>query len=342
MSNKIVCPKCFHHSYYLYGKNHHGDQKYQCKSCKSQFTLASFKHRINKPNKYPRCPKCGKSSFLHHDYDFYSYFTCCDKLCNHHFSIIKKSNFSALLHQEVLKYSINLKRLRTHLSIIIDALYLFFICSSSTRAISLYLFDRKNISISHVAIFKWTRGFASIFKSIMEKHLPIDLNLSDEWHIDETVIKINGVRYYIWTIIDSETRFVIDFYLTTSRDSSAAFHILTKAKSKFGAPNAIVSDRLPSYIEPVKTVFDTSKHVKVQSWFDDITNNLIESFFRRLKHKYKTTHGLKSADSVQCFLTSFFYFYNYIIPHKALNNDTPARVAGAKYSELSRSNLLLF
>ena len=31
---------------------------------------------------------------------------------------------------------------------------------------------------------------------------------SDEWHADETVVKILGKKYYIWFIIDSESRFV--------------------------------------------------------------------------------------------------------------------------------------
>ncbi|MGL5904113.1 MAG: DDE-type integrase/transposase/recombinase, partial [Cetobacterium sp.] len=52
------------------------------------------------------------------------------------------------------------------------------------------------------------------------KVLEVYLNLSDEWHVDETVIKIKGKRYYIWTLIDSETRYVIDWYLTKSREAS--------------------------------------------------------------------------------------------------------------------------
>lgn len=34
---------------------------------------------------------------------------------------------------------------------------------------------------------------------------------SDEWHADETVVKISGQKYYIWFIIDSEARFILSF-----------------------------------------------------------------------------------------------------------------------------------
>lgn len=93
---------------------------------------------------------------------------------------------------------------------------------------------------------------------------------------------------------------------------------------------------------PVRTIFDSGKHIKVQNFSDDITNNLIESFFSKFKAHYKSNRDLKSFDSVNKLLTCFFFFYNYIRPHGSLNNETPARVAGVKYSELSRKNLLLF
>lgn len=108
-------------------------------------------------------------------------------------------------------------------------------------------------------------------------------------------------------------------------------------KGNYGAPATIVSDRLSSYL----ILFDSSKHIKVQSWFDETTNNLIESFFKRFKHKYKICHGLKVEASVQALLEGFFFFYNYIRPHSGLNNETPARVTGVKYSELQRVNLFL-
>ncbi|EHO80367.1 integrase core domain-containing protein [Fusobacterium ulcerans] len=116
---------------------------------------------------------------------------------------------------------------------------------------------------------------------------------------------------------------------------------IPKVKENHDAPAAILSDRLPSYSIPTKLVFDSSKYIKVQSWFDETTNNLIESFFKRFKHKYKTCHELKVEASVQALLESFFFFYNYIRPHSGLNNETPARVAGVKYSELQRVNLFL-
>lgn len=118
----------------------------------------------------------------------------------------------------LVKTILNIK----NINVVIDALYMYFVHSATTRAISQYLLDCKNIKISHVFIYKWIKGFGSIFKDIVSKYTSQNLNLSDEWHVDETI----GKRYYIWTLIDSEPRYVIDWYLTTSREATSAFHDL--------------------------------------------------------------------------------------------------------------------
>jgi len=96
--------------------------------------------------------------------------------------------------------------------VIIIALNLFYLNNSSTRKISQFLLINYNIKVSHVSIASWVRKFAPLFDPISKKlSSSIDLASSDEWHADETVVKISGKKYYVWFIIDSETRFIIGF-----------------------------------------------------------------------------------------------------------------------------------
>ncbi|MEM5242801.1 IS1 family transposase, partial [Thermoanaerobacter sp. CM-CNRG TB177] len=84
----LKCPKCNNTSlFYKYGKTKDGYQKYLCRKCHHQF--APDKPSSKKTPKYPRCPVCGKASFLHHDYEYYSNYRCCDKKCNHSFFVPK-------------------------------------------------------------------------------------------------------------------------------------------------------------------------------------------------------------------------------------------------------------
>lgn len=111
--DKIIpncCPRCNSKKLYKYGKDRFGNQKYQCPICKHQFAPYSPK-KVN-PRKYPSCPVCGKSAFLHHDYDDYSNYRCSDKKCNHSFfqakSIVKLPPSMSNISDENLRYSVNL------------------------------------------------------------------------------------------------------------------------------------------------------------------------------------------------------------------------------------------
>lgn len=322
------CPKCNNNQrFHKFGKDKFGHQKYRCLVCKHQFA-PDFMPK-NRSNKYPPCPLCGKSSFLHHDYRDYSNFRCCDKKCNHSFFVPKPTaalppSMSSLFGKN------DLKRMRHSPFLIITALYQFFIGKSSTRNISLILYQLFNIKVSHVTIADWCKKFAPIFASISLQLIPMMNFDSDEWHADETVVKINGKKHYIWFIIDSETRFVLGFHLSPHRDSPQA-HSLFSQVAHMGKPSAIVSDRYSAYKVPVKCFFPNSAHIRVESFKDDISNNLIESFNNRFKAWYKTKRGFHSFESANAMISVFVFFFNFIRPHQGLGGLTPAQVAGAKY-----------
>ena len=334
---KIKCPRCNSSELYKFGKDPHGYQKYQCKLCKRQF--APFSPKNPKKSKgYPKCPKCGKATFIHHDYKYYTQYRCVHKKCNHAFSIVKANAVSNASCQS-LYGKINFKRMRFPLHVIITALNLFYLCNTSTRKISQFLFINNGIRVSHVTIASWAKKFAPLFHSIAAKlHCSINLN-SDEWHADETVVKINGKKYYIWFVIDSETRFIISFHLSPYTSSSQAFTLFCNAR-KYGTPACIVTDRYWSYNVAVKAVFPNPKHIKVQSFKDDISNNIIESFNDTFKAWYKAKRGFGSFTSANNLIATFIFFYNFIRPHSSLNNLTPAQVAGANYSDRDRCNWL--
>ena len=168
----------------------------------------------------------------------------------------------------------------------------------------------------------------------------LDFN-SDEWHADETVVKINGQKYYIWFIIDSETRFVLGFHLSPHRGSDQAFTLLNSVKD-LGTTNAIVSDRYSAYKVPVKSVLGSSvKHIRVESFKDDISNNLIESFHHQFKAWYRTKQGFKSFKSANNLISMFIFFYNFVRPHSSLNGLTPAQVAGLSLTNKEKKKYLL-
>jgi len=64
--------------------------------------------------------------------------------------------------------------------------------------------------------------------------------------LDETFVKINGARHYLWRAADHEGE-ALESYVTKTRDKTAALKFLKKAMRKHGRPKVIVTDLLRSY-----------------------------------------------------------------------------------------------
>jgi len=222
------------------------------------------------------------------------------------------------------------KRMRHSPFLIFTALTMYFIGKDSTRNIAFLLKFVYNIKVSHTTIADWCKKFAPLLENIALNFIPAMNFNSDEWHADETVVKINGVKHYIWFIIDSETRFVLGFHLTPHRDSPQAHSILNHAK-QLGSPRSIVTDRYSAYNVPVQCFFPEARHIQVESFNDDISNNLIESFNNRFKAWYKNKRGFNSFHDANSTISVFIFFFNFIRPHMGLNGFTPAQVAGADF-----------
>ena len=204
---------------------------------------------------------------------------------------------------------------------------MFYLGKNFFRNINLILKTAFNIKVSHATVSNWCVKFALMFDDMRIQLLPLLGLNSDEWHADETIVKIAGVKHYIWFIIDSETRFVIGFHLSPHRDSPQAVSLFSEA-AEFGKPSAIVSDRYSAYKVPVKSIFSGADHIRVQSFKDDISNNLIECFNKQFKAWYKTKRGFSSFESANNLISMFVFFFNFVRPHSALNGLTPAQVAG--------------
>ena len=342
---QFCCPKCNNNqNFYRYGKDPDGYQKYLCRVCRHQFSPdrpRAGEGKTGRPRQrpYPLCPTCGRSSFLHHDHQHYSNFRCCDKRCNHSFFVFKNNAIAPPSMSSLFGKS-DFKRMRHPVFLIVTALSMFYLGKNSFRNISLILRTAFNVKVSHTTIANWCTRFAPLFDNQRLKLLPLlDLN-SDEWHTDETVVKIAGLKHYLWFVVDSETRFIIGFHLTPYRNSPQAFSVLRGA-ANLGKPQAVVSDRYSAYKIPVKSLFEGVRHIRVESFKDDISNNLIECFNKQFKAWYKTKQGFSSFASANNLISIFVFFFNFVRPHSALDGLTPAQVAGLNLTKKQKREYLL-
>ena len=116
--------------------------------------------------------------------------------------------------------------------------------------------------------------------------------------------------------------------------------LLFDSVKNLGNPNSLVTDRYSAYKVPAKSVLGVN-HIRVESFKDDISNNLIECFNKQFKAWYKTKQGFNSYESANNLISMFIFFFNFVRPHSALSNLTPAQVAGLSLSKKEKQRFLL-
>lgn len=197
---------------------------------------------------------------------------------------------------------------------------------SSLNDIRGYIEQHTGNRPSDSSIFGWVKRFSEIAINEAEKHTP---QVGDTWIADETVVKIGGKNWWLWDIIDEDTRFLLATHLSETRMTKDAQELMRLASKKAGkVPKCVVTDRLRAYLDGIELQFGADTKHKHGSPFDVESNtNLIERFHGTLKDRLKVMRGLKSPETADFLIKGWLVFYNYIRPHESLDDKTPAEVA---------------
>jgi putative transposase len=99
------------------------------------------------------------------------------------------------------------------------------------------------------------------------------------WHLDEVFVKINDKTHYLWRAVDHEGE-VLEVFATKRRDCKAAPAFLKRAMKRYGRPEVIVTDRLPSYGAAMKEI-GTERRQLCGRWLNNRAENSHQPFRRR-------------------------------------------------------------
>jgi len=76
------------------------------------------------------------------------------------------------------------------------------------------LLAARGIIVSHETVRQWARKFGQRFANQIRRRLP---RVGDKWHLDEVVLKIAGVKHWLWRAVD-QTGVVLDVLVQRRRD----------------------------------------------------------------------------------------------------------------------------
>lgn len=121
---------------------------------------------------------------------------------------------------------------------------------------------------------------------------------ADKWHLDEVVVPINGVKMWLWRAVDGSGD-VLDILVQPRRNAKAARRFLRQLIARFGKPRVIITDKLRSYIKPIRQLAPDADHHAHKG-----LNNRIEGSYRPTRKREKVMGRFKSPRQAQRFLTA--------------------------------------
>ena len=109
---------------------------------------------------------------------------------------------------------------------------------------------------------------------------------------------INGEEFWLWRAVDAHGD-VLDILVLKHRSAKAAKRFLTRLVARLGQPRVIVTDKLRSYIKPIKALAPDADHRAHKG-----LNNRIEGSHRPTRKREKIMGRFKSARHAQRFLSA--------------------------------------
>ena len=146
------------------------------------------------------------------------------------------------------------------------------------------------------------------------------------WVADEMQVDVGGKKVWLWNVMDANTRYILASHLTPRRDAQAARVVLRKAAlAADQPPKTVTTDKLRSYIQPLKDVMPKAKHVQSEGIRASTNNNLSERRQGTFRDRIRTLRGVDSVKTGQRYLDGWTLTYNLFRGHEALRNKTAGR-----------------
>jgi len=156
------------------------------------------------------------------------------------------------------------------------------------------LLAERGVVVSHETIRMWVAKFGTQLAAKIRRDRP---RPADKWHLDEVVLKINGIKHWLWRAIDANGD-VLDILVQSRRDTAAAKLFMRKLFKTWGLPRVMVTEKLGSYAVAKAKLAPGVEHRRHKG-----INNAAEASHRHTRRREKIMGRFKSPRQAQRFLS---------------------------------------
>ena len=153
------------------------------------------------------------------------------------------------------------------------------------------------------------------------------LEAHEHWHIDISYINICGTFYYMCSVLDGFSRYIVHWEIREAMKESDVEIILQRAREKFpDATPRIISDNGPQFISKDFKEFiriSGMTHVKTSPYYPQ-SNGKLERYHKTIKSTCIRVNTPLSMSDSQRLVTDFVDHYNNMRLHSAIGYITPA------------------
>ena len=148
----------------------------------------------------------------------------------------------------------------------------------------------------------------------------------EHWHVDVSYLNIAGTFYFLCSILDGYSRFIVHWEIREKMEEIDVETIIQRAREKFpGVTPRIISDNGPQFIakdfkEFIRIAGMT--HVRTSPYYPQ-SNGKIERWHKTLKGDCIRVQVPLSLDDARRIVTDYVEHYNNVRLHSAIGYVTP-------------------
>jgi transposase InsO family protein len=159
----------------------------------------------------------------------------------------------------------------------------------------------------------------------------------EHWHIDVSYINISGTFYYLCSVLDGYSRFLVHWELRASMTEAEIEIVLQRAREKYpDARPRIISDNGPQFIardfkEFIRIAGMT--HVRTSPYYPQ-SNGKLERWHKSLKSECIRPGTPLSQQDAERLIQQYVDHYNNVRLHSAVGYVTPVDMLAGRQKEI--------
>jgi len=199
------------------------------------------------------------------------------------------------------------------------------------RRLTFMMLDRDVAACSPTSVYRVLKAAGllerhNVGPSLKGKGFVQPLQPHEHWHVDVSYLNIAGTFYYLCSLLDGCSRYVVHWEIRPAMTEADIEQVLQRARERFpGVTPRIISDNGPQFLardfkEFIRLCGMT--HVKTSPYYPQ-SNGKIERFHRTIKGDCIRVETPLSLEDAQRIVARYVEHYNTVRLHSAIGYLTP-------------------